>query len=731
MKTKNLFYFLITLGVLIVIIICVAMGYMMNRHRQSARLFNEGEAAFLRGEYDIAEVSLKAYLSKDKNKEDAWKYMAEIKEIRGQWFEAARIWRRLVSLNVMNDDYLSRCIMAYYKLHDYAVLGELFDSYEEKRRENFQKIYVLTKFKLKPNDAETTKLIEELPENSDVRRLIMAIKNQGPASELEALKNSSDQIIKVEAYILDASIAEIQEKNMERAEQNYRKAVVLDKSLCLVELGNFLFRNNRYKEAAEVFNNSDTLFLNHDSFLNYAEVLFFLKDSEGLQKLEKKLTGNNVSFLAMRAYIQSMVAFLAKDLAKMAKNYEVSQIRRNTPMGLVLSYAAGVESGNIKLIVDVIRRWKRTTVFTEKKDMIIEDARTLISTAIKERRFKDAALLAKLLTDIEPPEVLVWHALLLEYITSGLIPDDILQKAKELFPNDSFIRSLALHSAYTKGDNNEIIKAYDEIIAISNEPLTERYRKALYFERRGMNDEAFAEIKKILEEDNNLKEAKHCLAFGMRSGNKGALELAGKFPELAEIAKFEYERRYGDAEVAVKILKEQEIEKGLKVEEISDREILLPIAIYLGLIGENERAAKALETLKPYTKSGPTVELNLSEIYANLGNKALAMANAESAYSRFSNSTIVKAVYGLRCAENKDFQKAIDLISDSATEPRFRATLIESLEKNIEACFADTRYVTCRNNINRLLTLQPDNKFAKEYLQKLNAMKEAEKQEND
>ena len=732
MKLKSLFYILIALGVFLVIIICSAMGYMMHRHKQHSRLFQEGEAAFLRGDYDAAEVALKAYLSKDKHKEDAWKYMAEIKESQGQWFEAAKIWRRLVSLNIMNDEYLSRCIKAHYMLHDYVSLGEIFDNHADKRRENYQEIYVLTKFKLNPKNAETAELIESLPAMSDIKRLIMVMKNLGPSSEIEALKNSGDPIIQVEAYMLDASIAEVKEQNMERAEQNYRKAAELDKKLCLAELGDFLFRTNRYKEAAEVFDNPETLILNDSSFLNYAEILFFLKNAEELQNLEKKIPNRSSRHIAIRAYIQSLDAFLAKDSDRMAKNYDVAQIHRTTPMALVLTYAVGVEKHDIELLVEVLKRWKRTAVFKEKRDMILQDARSLIADAIKERKFQDAASLAKLLADVQPPEPLVWHALLLENASREKISDALLNKAIKLFPNDTFVRSIALRAAFAKGDNSAIIKAYDEIIAISKTPFTERYRKALYFERRGMNSEAFAEIKQILEEDNTLEEAKHCLAFGMRTGNKDALELAGKFPELAEIAKFESERRYGDAETAVKILREQEIEKGLKAESIADREILLPLAIYLGLVGANERAVATLEALKPYTKSSPTVELNLSEVYATLGNKQLAISNAESAYSRFSNSTVVKAVYGLRCAENNDFQKAIDLISDSATAPRFRATLIHSLEKNIEATFADRRYITCQNNIKRLLALQPDNSCAKEHQQKLDALQaEAEKQDHD
>ena len=730
MKARAVFSILITLGVLLVVLICGSMGYMIIRHRQGAMLFKEGEQAFLKGDYDTAESRLLAYVRRDRNKEEAWKYLAEIKESRRKWFEAAKIWRWLVGLNVLNDEYLDKCIQINYMTHNYAELGEIFETYAEKRREDYPEIYALTQFKLHPTDPETDALIEKLPADSSTRRLIMAMKNLGPAEELEALKNVDDRIIQVEACVLDASIAELREKDMERAERDLRRAVEINPTLCLAELGDFLFRNKRYDEALEAYGNPQALLLKRETNVNYAEILFYKRQVEDLQKLENRMPSGDTFSIAIRAYIQSMLAFLSKDAPAMAKNYDVAQIRRDTPMWLLLSYAVAVEKNDVPLLTEVLSRWVRTTVFTEKKDVIMADVRNVLVKAINERKFQEAAALARLFLGVKPPELVVWHAVLFDQAARNKISDTLLKRAIELFPDDYAIRSIALRAAYAKGDDEGIVKAYEESIAKSKTPHMERYRKALYFEKKGDIESAFAEIKRILEEDKTLDEAKHCLAFGMRVDCKEALELAAKtFPELADIAKFEMDRRYGEGVIATKLLKEQELEKGLDVEKVADREILLPLALYLGLVGEHKRAVAALEALKPYTQSDPTIELNLSENYAMMGDKERAMSTIESAYYRFSDSTIVKAVYGLRCAEANDFQKAVTLISDSATAPRFRETLVISLEKSIESSFNDKRYVTCRTYANRLSALLPDNQCAKDYLQKLDAMKQEEEAE--
>ena len=571
MKKRAIFITLIVLGVSLVAIICGSMGFMMHRHRQGARLFKEGEQAFLKGDYDTAESRLLAYLRRDMDKEEAWKYLALIKESNGKWFEAAQIWRRLVGLNVLSDEYLSKCIQTNYMVHNYSELGDLFENIAEQRREEYLEIYALTQFKLHPKDAETNELIERLPAESNTRRLIMAIKNLGPEDELEALKNVNDHIIQVEACVLDASIAEVRDKNLERAEQNLRRAVEINPTLCLAELGDFLFRHKRYDDALESYANPKALLLKRETYVNYAEILFYKRQVEELQKLEKKMPSSDSFSIVIRAYIQSMMAFLAKDSEAMAKNYDVAQIRRDTPMWLLLSYAVAVEKNDVPLLTEVLSQWIRTTIFTEKKDMILADVRIVLAKAIKEKKIQEAAMLARMFLGVKPPELVVWHAVLFEQAARNKISDNLLKHAIEFFPDDPTIRSIALRAAYAKGDNEGIIKAFEESIAKSKTPYLERYRKALYFEKRGDNDNAFAEIKRILEEDKTLDEAKHCLSFGMRSGSKEALELAAKtFPELADIAKFEMDRRFGDGTIAVKLLKEKELEKGLDVEKIPD-----------------------------------------------------------------------------------------------------------------------------------------------------------------
>ena len=143
---------------------------------------------------------------------------------------------------------------------------------------------------------------------------------------------------------------------------------------------------------------------------------------------------------------------------------------------------------------------------------------------------------------------------------------------------------------------------------------------------------------------------------------------------------------------------------------------MLPLAICLALIHEYPRAIAIYEALAPYFTQFTTIDLNLSEIYADLGDLPRALQYAEQAYRRFPQSPLAQSVYGVRCAENGDFQKAADLIPDSANVPPFRDILLTSLEKNLESNLSAKRYSICRAIATRILRLQPDHIRAQECL---------------
>jgi|GEM_PF-5812342 len=363
MRKKTLSTLFLVAGAVLVLVLCGVMGLQAYRHQTRKNLFRAAEEAFRKGNYDLAKSTLAAFLRVDPNHEKAWEYLAEIFESSQQWERAGAIWYRLVNLNVLKEEYLKRHILAMYRAHNFQQLDRVFSKLPDEKRNEYKEIDALTQFIVNPREKKTDQRIAGLPKASDTLRLIQAMKQNGPVKELAFLETVSDPVIQVEALLLDAYLAEFKERQLKRAEECYRKASEIYPEKYLSALGRFLFRHTRYKEAKEVYENLSLVMMSGENIANYAEILFFLKEKEKLGKLEQRIPRRIRASLPLRAYIISLRAYMEHDSQNMVKNYRVAQIERNTPVGLLLSYAVAVESSDLRLMSKVIAQWKQTRLF--------------------------------------------------------------------------------------------------------------------------------------------------------------------------------------------------------------------------------------------------------------------------------------------------------------------------------------------------------------------------------
>ena len=116
--------------------------------------------------------------------------------------------------------------------------------------------------------------------------------------------------------------------------------------------------------------------LSDENIANYAEILFFLKENKELGNLKQKISRRLRASLSLQAYIISLQAYMEHDSQNMIKNYRVAQMERNTPVGLLLSYAVAVESSDLQLMSKVITQWKQTKLFQEKLASILPHRET-------------------------------------------------------------------------------------------------------------------------------------------------------------------------------------------------------------------------------------------------------------------------------------------------------------------------------------------------------------------
>ncbi|MBR6373880.1 MAG: tetratricopeptide repeat protein, partial [Victivallales bacterium] len=425
-KTKTLLILLLVSGVVIVLCLSAVMGALAYRRQKQTFLFKQGEEAYKKGDLEEARQKLNAYLRKDPSHEQSWLYLADIFERQLLWNDAAMVWKRLESLNVLNNDYVKRHINANYRAHNFGALDKIFSSLPMEKQREFFEIFALTQFFQHTNTEVTDRLVAMLPQDGTAAQMIRVFKNQGPLPELEKLENCSDPVIQVEALMQDAFMAEYRTKDLKRAEECLRKAADLNPDLCRASLGDFLFRNGRYKDANETYKTVRPQMMSVACIINYAEVLFLSKDTKTLAELENEVHHKRRSAILLRAYIQSLQAYLAKDNQAMVKNYRVAQMHRTTPVGLLLSYAVAVEDSDVALMASVVSQWRRTKIFKEKQDEILSNTRKMLAVALEEDKLEDAARLAQLFLAHKPPELLCWQIVVMDQMRRGTITERLL-----------------------------------------------------------------------------------------------------------------------------------------------------------------------------------------------------------------------------------------------------------------------------------------------------------------
>lgn len=720
---KSLTVLLLVSGALLVLILISALCLASYRHRRSTRLYDEGLKAFQQGHYDEAYLSLKNYLATDPNHEDAWKMFAEIEESRDHWLQAAVAWQRLTRLNVLEDEYVRKYVQASYRCHDYQTLFDFFRQCDPKWRGEFQEIHALSAFKAAPEDAKTAPLVDALPSDSGIARLIRALKNRGPAEEIAKLEEVEDPVLRVEAFLLDGFLAEFIDKDMERAEKCFGKAAEINPFLCQSEYGDFLFRCRRYKESFEAYSCKDGVLLSLPSFLNYAETAYAMGNGDALEKIGESLHNTYPSRIQELAYIHALKAHLDGDGERMKSNHRVANQKRRTPMAMRLNFAVATANGDLQLMAQSVKYLATSQSFAEKRQQILQQITPVLQANAFGKNLNAAAEIAELFLDLEPANGLVWKIVILGNWRQKTLTPETLNKAIELFPSEPLFRQLALLE--THGDASAISQAFDQWIAVSQDPSIVQFRKANFLQQNGKEKEAEAEIVKMTEGDSSLLASKISLVYGLRNGNRAAIEQAGKRDELKPIVSFEIERLFGDKDKAIQMLHDTRIEETFTAKADEDRPILLSLAIYLAIIHEVDRSIAVYEQLKPYATSDATIELNLSELYSSKGEKAPAIENAKSALTRFPNSPLVRSIYGLRCAESADFKEAIAYIPDDVQDARLHDALVFSIEKLIAANFESGHLTIVREQLEHLRKVRPESPVIEEYTKKI-AEREAE-----
>ena len=126
------------------------------------------------------------------------------------------------------------------------------------------------------------------------------------------------------------------------------------------------------------------------------------------------------------------------------------------------------------------------------------------------------------------------------------------------------------------------------------------------------------------------------------------------------------------------------------------------------------------------------VYVNLSELYKSKGETEKALENAKKGFELGGQASWLPAfIYARRLSEAGRYEEAVEILNLPRRAGDYRAEVVElwatCMEKVIENSIRDQRYMQAEDQCKHLLTIAPDNAFAKENLERVRKMMSSKK----
>jgi len=733
--SKKVKWTLLCSGILLLIGLAVYFIYIIYGNQEHVKAFSSAKEAYEMGHYEEAKKRLFQCVQRDSADEAAWVLIAKIYEKEEQWGRAAEYWDIAVLLNALNKEYFSHEIKALYQSHNFRKIYDLLITKPLDVQQKFSSSFLLAFVKNEKENDVVEKLIPKFSVNSETLELVQLylkyrikdIKSKidsGDIEEIVQLSKSTDVVIATEALLFHVEIS-LQKKDLKTAEDLLKQAQQRDEKYCSYLLGDFYYGNERYVEAAKVYKKVFQDYISKRSVLFYAESLFFTNNIAELKAIEKFYQKGELKDLYNGGYIRAMIAYLSKDGESLVRNLEVVGDNINTPIYTMLKFAGGIEGRHLNWIVDAVSRIKKEPDYKEKEQTIYKKLQPLLLSFYRSGNSSAVVSIAALFQTMDPPQRLVWRIILLDEFKQKNISPEFLDYAVKSFPGDPVFSRIAISVNQLEKDYQQVLSYTNTLIKNGDQSFMLYLDKAFALQVLGKSQEAKEIYLQLLKKNpENMQIAKQSFLFALYSGDKEILQIIDKIPALKELSDLALQRMGDSLENYKTMLSQDLYENKMDVKVAEDRALLFILAVDLAKLDLHERAIAIYERLKPYADDPTLIELNLSELYADIKKQDKALENAHSAWQRNNFSKVIKNCYGLRLADSKKWDEAIRMLDVKAKDPRVKPALIQSYENLVKSTFEQHRDYECKNYIKAFRVLALESPIIHSYSVKLEKAEE-------
>ena len=717
-------------------------------------------AAYEKKDYEEAERLLRRYLRKDPNSEPEIVALANIYHEFGDTGSEAKMWQMASSLNPLNAEYRKNMLDAAAKSASYGLLYSALGrkiNLNEKLDDAELYLYVISACRsghAKEGKAvykKQTDADREAFHKSDLGRLaeFLVTADTVSAGERQTYLNeavaSADPVIRFEALYSDM-LQKLGQSTEEELEGVLKQLKEINYYVGTPILANYLFSRYRFED---VFSEAETYLEridNYNLYLLYAEACVLMDEPDKLKALEKKTheTGGAMSTIA--DYCRILLAYLENDEAKLAETTRKYAKNISSPISRFIRLRAAMSQGSYNEILAAANDLFSGAPFYD----LFDRASILCEAYLAEQMLKPEnqvdpskmAELAKILSGYRKDDRLISNIILADQVQKGLAKETDLLAARNQNPNDPLLLRITAEYMVQNNRPEQALPLIEQILDSTGKDDAEQpsprilFLKMVALDQTGRNDDA-AEIFKSLVDRSEFEVVflAEYFRFCKEYERINDLNAMADRLETVQDGKLKPFSVFFRAEAMILTKDEAKQDEALKMLSASTEDDPVFTFYAANELGKADRLAEAEKKYLAIRDTYPIpllVYVNLSELYKAKGETEKALENAKKGFELGGQASWLPAfIYARRLSEAGRYEEAVEILNLPRRAGDYRAEVVDlwsvCMEKVIEKSIADQRYMQAEDQCKHLLTIAPDNAFAKENLERVRKMMSSKK----
>ena len=751
---------LILSGFLLVFLICLgACFFYAFKDLGKYRNYSRAASLYKAGDYDAAKEMFLKVLAEDPNKEDAIAAMADIYRKDGDWGNEAFFRQRLMRLNPLDQNLRTDFLESAFRARNYAVVYSflnlrLLEGWELSPDEGA--LYVIAA--LHSGHIPNGKSFYDLKRKNDPKffrgtergrfvELKMSTKEMdAPRSRefLAFLKDAQDPMVRFETIdsLLYYYATQDEFESEKRMEELLLEATELNNFAGAPLLASFYFMRYRFDDTIKVCEKYLETKVNAIMPILLGESYALSGRTEKILPLEErmqKLHGRQSKIIA--SYLDAVNSFCLGDNDRLRDCLLEAGSTINTPLSGLMSLQIALLTDSTKGIRQNLEKLIKGPPFMD----FPQRARTAALHYLMEKAQSDLASDPEKLYDFAEIAVLLEtpgdnvsfyrRIILLDRFNRNVMTADELTETLEKYPSDNILLQIA--SKYYLL-NDKPARAMDYIVefnklkdAPGKDTVAILHMVAL--DQLGRKDDAEKEFRAIVEkgEDDSL-----CFLYYAFCVDNNFIESLKSFATWLGALPKDSPSRSILPFVRAEILFADDATKNRALEifeksDTADSRFVFRAALRLAEAGRLDAALRRLLSIRETYPDKVLLNIEISMIYGKKGDKKSELAYARTAWQLDKNNLSARHLYAKCLFEGGQVADAFSVLGSPLYRTEFPPNMLSLWEKVVRAQlktdFDAARYTPAMENARRLLTFFPDDKEAREYLDKIENIRLLEK----